>query len=921
MSLVYLARDRQLLEKRVVIKVLLDESSLDPWIRQKFLQEMEALSRIDHPGVVGVLDTGLTAERKQFLVMQYIEGRTLRSVIEPGGMNHTRAAGLIRQIAQALAAAHEKGVWHRDLKPENIMVQSLGGEEHVKLIDFGIAGIQDSQFSGEETKVAGSAAYMAPEQFDGRPCAASDTYALGIVAYEMLTGKRPAGSAELGPELSDAVRRSILKAMSFHMEQRHANVREFGEELYRALAGGEPTRRITDSGAVEMAHVLFTDLVGYSLLPMDQQKEYLGQLQQIVRDSPQFRAAEAAGDIISLPTGDGMALAFFGDPTAPAQCALEVAAGLKSQPHLKLRMGIHSGPVYRVADVNANANVAGGGINMAQRVMDCGDAGHILVSKSVADVLLQLSQWSPYLSDLGECTVKHGVKVHLCNLVAADLGNAKRPRKLGGGAAKAKFTKPMTLALAFGLVAVAGALWFGKSSLPVLDRQSIAVLPFADLSPEKNQQFFSEGVAEAVLNALSKIPGLQVAGKTSSFRFTDKTGDYRAIGKTLNVATILEGSVGKQGNRAKVTTRLIKVSDGYQLWSDEYNRDMNDIFAVQEEIGRAVTGALKVTLAGGKTAEPSTRATNAEAYNAYLQGRYFFGRRNRENLERAIGYFEQATLLDPSYAPAWVGLGESYTNQAGSAYVPVKDGYRKARQAVDRALKLDPDLAEAYVALGRIQMFGDWDWDGADKSFQRTRALERGNVRELGSFAILDRTLGRLDEAIALYRRALAIDPLNPGAFHNAGIALYYAGKNDEAEAAFKRSLELVPEKEITRDYLAQVYLAQSRPEEALAEEEKEKNGALRLCGLALAYHALKRTKESELSLGELKAKFSKDAPYQIAQVYAFRGDADRAFEWLERAYNDRDTGLVQLKGDPLLKRLERDPRHAALMRKMRLPL
>jgi eukaryotic-like serine/threonine-protein kinase len=189
MSVVYLARDRQLLAKRVVIKVLLQETSQDPWMRQKFLQEMEALARIDHPGVVGVLDTGLTAEGKQFLVMQYIEGATLRSAIEPGGMGFTRAAGLIRQVGQALEAAHEKGVWHRDLKPENIMLQRLGGDEHVKLIDFGIASIQNSQFSGENTKVAGSVAYMAPEQFAGHPCAASDTYALGVVAYEVLTGR------------------------------------------------------------------------------------------------------------------------------------------------------------------------------------------------------------------------------------------------------------------------------------------------------------------------------------------------------------------------------------------------------------------------------------------------------------------------------------------------------------------------------------------------------------------------------------------------------------------------------------------------------------------------------------------------------------------------------------------------------------
>ena len=428
MSVVYLAQDRQLLSKRVVVKILLKESSQDPWIRQKFLQEMEALARIEHPGVVGALDTGLTPEGNQFLVMQFVEGATLRSAIKPGGMEHRRAAGIIRQIGHALSAAHEKGVWHRDLKPENVMLQNHGGEDHVKLIDFGIAGIQNSQFRGEETKVAGSLSYMSPEQYAGQACAASDTYSLAVLSCEMLTGAAPGTQKDLN--LPTAATKAIVKAMSYDPASRHASPREFGDDLSRALLGAEQVRKPAATGAIEMAHVLFTDLVGYSLLPMDQQKDYLQQLQQVVRESPQFRSADAAGDIINLPTGDGMALAFFGDPTAPAQCAVEVAAMLKTKPHLKLRMGIHTGPVYRVADMNANANVAGGGINMAQRVMDCGDAGHILVSSTVADMLLQLSNWSPHLTDLGDCKVKHGVRLHLYSLATTEAGNAGAPTKI-----------------------------------------------------------------------------------------------------------------------------------------------------------------------------------------------------------------------------------------------------------------------------------------------------------------------------------------------------------------------------------------------------------------------------------------------------------------------------------------------------------
>jgi serine/threonine protein kinase len=521
MSVVYLARDRQLLSKRVVVKVLLAETSQDPWVRQKFLQEMEALARIDHPGVVGVLDSGLTAEGQRFLVMQYIDGVTLRSAIQPAGMSLVRAAGLIRQIGHALSAAHEKGVWHRDLKPENVMLQCLGGEEHVKLIDFGIAAIQDSQFSGEKTKVAGSFTYMAPEQFAGKPCASTDTYALAVIACELLTGKEPFAPGSLShlvedektgatslralrPELTTAAERSILRALSFRPEARHATVREFSEELYQALTGGESTRKASISGTLEIAHVLFTDLVGYSLLPMDQQKEYLEEFQRIVRASPRFRAADASGDIISLPTGDGMALAFFGDPTAPAQCALEVAASLKSSPHLKLRMGVHSGPVYRVADVNANANVAGGGINMAQRVMDCGDAGHILLSRNVAEVLDQLRDWRNCLRDLGVHEVKHGVKVHLFNLCKDGLGNPTLPRKVratgsspavgaGSKPARSRFRLGAAVGIAV-LLAGGGLVWRQKAGHAVGVTDSVAApLPERSLRYFVTVQKFREG--------------------------------------------------------------------------------------------------------------------------------------------------------------------------------------------------------------------------------------------------------------------------------------------------------------------------------------------------------------------------------------------------------------------------------------------
>jgi serine/threonine protein kinase/Tfp pilus assembly protein PilF len=476
-------------------------------------------------------------------------------------------------------------------------------------------------------------------------------------------------------------------------------------------------------------------------------------------------------------------------------------------------------------------------------------------------------------------------------------------------------------------LAVVIGLWLtrgrsGPGQTTAQGAPSIAVLPFVDMSPEKNQEYFSDGLAEELLNSLAKIPELRVAARTSSFQFKGKTEDLRTVGEKLNVGAILEGSVRKEGKKVRITAQLIKAADGFHLWSDTYDRELNDIFAVQEEIARAVAGSLKVTLLGGKTTTPSIQGKNAEAYNAYLQGRYFLDRRGKENLEKAVGYYEQAIQLDPGYAPAWAGLAETRRSQADSTYLPLDEGYRKAREAVERALALDAKLAEAHAAMGWIRTHYDWDWAAADASFQRALALEPGNATAVRRAAGLAATLGRFDEALALGRRAVELDPLNVAARYGLGLRAYYAGRLDEAVAALKKGLEINPEYPSAHSLLGQVYLAQSRPQEALAEMQQEPEALWwRLQGLALAYHALGRKKEADAALAELIAKFHAEAAYQIAEVYAFRGEADRAFEWLERAYAQRDGGLSEMKGDPLLKNLERDPRYAAFLKKMKLPV
>ncbi len=468
-------------------------------------------------------------------------------------------------------------------------------------------------------------------------------------------------------------------------------------------------------------------------------------------------------------------------------------------------------------------------------------------------------------------------------------------------------------------VLLGGIFWnrraAGKSS-PVTE--SIAVLPFLNLSSDKDQEYFSDGLAEELLNGLSRIPNLRVTGRTSSFQFRGKTTDSRAIGQKLNVAMLLEGSVRRQGSRLRITAQLIKAADGFQVWSEVYDRQLNDLLSTQEEIARAVTGALQVTLLGGAPVQ-SGASRNPEAYNAYLQAQYFSHARSKEGLEKAAAYYQQATLLDPRYALAWTMLGSVRANQAAKADLPLAEGYRVGREFVERALALDPNLGMAHAVMGWIQLTYDWDWPAADASLKRALALEPGDALAIENNAALDKTLGRFDQAVELLQRAIAVDPLDADNYYNLALTLSHAGRQAEAIAAAGKTLEISPDYAAVHVALAVSYLAQSRPQEALREVQSEKNVAWRLVGFPLVYYALGEKKEADAALADLVAKLPTDAAYQIAEAYAFRGEANPAFQWLDRAFSQRDGGLTEIKGDPLMKGLEHDPRYPAFLKKMRL--
>jgi TolB-like protein/DNA-binding winged helix-turn-helix (wHTH) protein/Flp pilus assembly protein TadD len=452
---------------------------------------------------------------------------------------------------------------------------------------------------------------------------------------------------------------------------------------------------------------------------------------------------------------------------------------------------------------------------------------------------------------------------------------------------------------------------------------SIAVLPFADMSPAKDQEYFSDGLADQLIQDLAKVQGLKVVGRSSAFQFKGKNEDLREVARKLGVANILEGGVRREGNHVRITAELIKADDGFQVWSQTYDREMNDIFGVQDEIARAATEALQLRLVAenGQTIAPPLRSVNPEAYQAYLQANYFWGRGSgKEDTDKALAYANEAIKRDEKYAPAWA-LRASVGNQmTESGLADVTDGFRKARDDAERAIALDPNLASAYLALARTQIYHDWDWDTANTCLAKAAALEPGNAEVARVRSYLARALGNLEQAVKLYEQAVALDPLRANSHLGLGYLLYMAGRHEEARIALQKALDLNSQVAFVHADLAKVLVAEGKPQQALAEVEKEPSDWERLTDEAMVYHALGRKQDSKAALAELIAKHGTDSAYQVAEVYAFRGESDKSFEWLERAYKQRDSGLPDIKVDPVFKTLRHDPRYGQFLKKMHLP-
>jgi serine/threonine protein kinase/tetratricopeptide (TPR) repeat protein len=509
---------------------------------------------------------------------------------------------------------------------------------------------------------------------------------------------------------------------------------------------------------------------------------------------------------------------------------------------------------------------------------------------------------------------------------------AEFPSSAGATTSKRSLRRPLWMAgVALLMLAIFAGFWVyhrsrwseakNESPAKYSDTASIAVLPFSDISPNQDQEYFSDGLTDELLSGLAQIPGLRVTARTSSFQFKGKNEDLRVIGQKLNVANLLEGSVRKEGKRVRIRVQLCSARDGFNLWSETFERQLDSIFEVQEEIARSVAGALKVSLLKNNASLPPAQTKNGAAYNDYLQARYFYRQRKKDDLEKAVIYYRSAIQKDPSYAAPWAGLAEAHHRLADNGYLPMDEGYRLAREEVERAIALDNNSVLAHAEMAWLKRSHDWDLAGAEASYERALMLEPGNVSVLNGAAVLAFNLGQMGKAIELDNRVIRLDPLNVPTYSNLGLHLYYYGRYDEAIAALEKGMELNPDFPVLHMILGRVYLAQLRLQPALSAMEREVDPVWRQFGISLVYYALGRKKDADSILAEFISQHAETMTYQIAQIFAYRGEIDRAFGWLERAYKLRDSGMMDIKNDPLLKNLETDSRYAALLKKMRLPL
>ena len=700
----------------------------------------------------------------------------------------------------------------------------------------------------------------------------------------------------------------------------------------------------------KLAAIMFTDMVGYSALAQRDDKlalELLEEHRRLLREIfPRFHGTEIK------TIGDAF-LVEFGSALEAAQCAIEIQRTLAKRNHdvtsdrrIELKIGIHIGDV-----VHREGDVYGDGVNIASRIEALAGAGGICVSMDVERQIRNALE--ARFEKFGTADLKNiSLPMDLFRIVLPWETGAKAER----GETRARKKLPL-LAVTAGVVLV-GLLfgwWFmqrssrdrpsastASANVPAAapakapDQKSVAVLPFVNMSDDKGSEYFSDGVSEELLTVLQKIPGMHVAARTSAFSFKGKNATAQEIGQKLGVAHLVEGSVRKSGDAVRIAARLTRADTGEELWSENFTRDLKDVFAVQSELAQTIVAQLRGQLTGGAAGSADKQkiqaevqaaekggTKNVEAHQNYLQGRFHENRHSEKSTREALAAYQRAVELDPGFALAWAGVAQT---QVWLCAFSTEGGLKSfdanlsgARDAVTRALAIEPNLPEALLARGSIETNFDFNWNGAAQTLNKALALAPADPSIVIAAGNLEIARGNMDRAIELYRKAVDLDPVNPQARAFLAFNLAATKRFAEARSEYPRVVELNPAAPWAHAGLGLSYLLEGKFEEAVAATEGEAGEWAQLLIVACARWSQKQIPEADAALAKLTKDFAETAAYQIGEVHAYRGDKDKAFEWLERARQQHDGGLPGLHKDPLLTNLHDDPRWNAFLHKMGL--